>query len=138
MDAYRSIMTGHSYFKNSNCLVVQGWNRAIILQPTNKELARPNVHHYFKFFSRMVGYDLVGNNIVPCHRIEAVLDVYHCFVLFVPLHFKLHSFKLYFLIHLINKAVAPHTISIISDIHKVSWNKCHSLYSCDYICNIMP
>ena len=77
MVIFMSLMKGHNYFRSPDYLVVQGWITAMLLYPTNIHFAEPNVHHYTKFFLRVVGYDLTGNTIVPCHRIVAVFDSAH-------------------------------------------------------------
>ena len=69
MDAYRSIMMGHSYFKSPTYLVVQGWIRSKQQDPNDIQLAGAYVHCYTEFFPGVVRYDLGGKNIVPCHKI---------------------------------------------------------------------
>ena len=52
------------------------------LYPTDIQLAGLNLHHFTSFIPGVVDYEFVGNIIVPCHRLVAVLDIphrfYHC------------------------------------------------------------
>ena len=50
------------------------------IYPINIQLASPNIYCNSKFFPDMVVYDPFGYIIVPCHRIVAVLDVFHYLV----------------------------------------------------------
>ena len=77
MDAYSTVRMQCSYFQSLDYLIVQECSRGTLLYPTNIQLAGPNVHHYTKSFPGVIGYDLVQNIIVSCHRIVTVLDVPH-------------------------------------------------------------
>ena len=63
-------MIGHSYFRSPDNLLAQGWIRA----------SWAKGHCYTNFFPGRLAYYLVGNDIDPCYRIIAVLDVLHCLI----------------------------------------------------------
>ena len=64
-----------TYFKNVDYLISQGEIRATLIYPTKIEIGGPNIHLYSKFFPGLAGYDLVGNTVIPCQIIAAVLGV---------------------------------------------------------------
>ena len=53
METHQSSVMGYRYFQSPEYLVGQEWIRAILLYPTNIQLASPNVHHYAKFFAEI-------------------------------------------------------------------------------------
>ena len=92
MDAYQSFIMGNSYFQSCDYSEVYGQIRTMLLYCTNFQLAGLNIQHYTKLFYGMVRYAIVGNVIVPCHRILAVLDV--------PYHFIITAFPALYLSNL--------------------------------------
>ena len=56
-DPYILKIMALSYFQSPNYFVSQGFIRATLLYLINKHLPGPNIHHYTKFFRRMVGHD---------------------------------------------------------------------------------
>ena len=79
-DMFRSVVLGHSYFESLDYLFVQGWIRAMLLPPTNIELAGLNVHHFLQFFPGVVRYEYCSYHIVPCHWVVELVDVFHHFI----------------------------------------------------------
>ena len=94
IDIYRSVILDVAIFTSHDYFVVQGWIRTMLLHQTNMLLAGPNVHCFFKFFPGVVRYFHSDNNILPCLKPVAVLDVlHHCIVTRSP-HFHFHISKL--------------------------------------------
>ena len=78
MDVYQSFIMGCSYFQSPDQLVVQGWIRAMSLYPTTIHLEYPSLHLNLSW-GGWVKY--CREYYSSCHRIVAVSDISHHFVI---------------------------------------------------------
>ena len=78
MDVIWSIPPGHSYFANSDYLVIKIWVSTAIQHSDTAILTRPKVYNFTIFFPEIVVYTLKG---VACHNIVSIVDLAYCFVI---------------------------------------------------------